>query len=110
MADQVSLEFLQRQQLDLITEIRGLRADLAQSFRLLTDTQVSIGRTLSALDRRMSEVKDDLETTIRMELVGHRNVTSDMVERQGHEVREELLRTMTEIFDKRYAPREPAGH
>jgi hypothetical protein len=33
-----------------------------------------------------------------------------MVEKQGHEVRDELLRTMTEIFDKRYAPREPAEH
>jgi hypothetical protein len=26
--------------------------------------------TMSAIDRRLSDVKDDLETTIRMELVG----------------------------------------
>jgi hypothetical protein len=82
MADDVSLEFLQRQQLQVLEEMRALREDLGKSLRLLTDTQISIGRTLSALDRRLSDVKDELETTIKMELVGHRNVTEDALDRR----------------------------
>lgn len=85
--------------------MRALREDLGKSFRLMTDTQISIGRTLSALDRRLSEVKDDLETTIRMELVGHRNATGDDIERRADSLRDELLTTLTQIFDERYAPK-----
>jgi len=100
-----SLEFLQRQQLELLKEMRAMREDLGQSFRLLTDTQISIGRTLSGLDRRLSEVKDDLETTLRMELVGHRNSTGDDIDRRADALRDELLTTLTQIFDERYAPK-----
>lgn len=105
MENEVSLEFIQRQQLDILTEMRALREDFAKSFRLMTDTQISIGRTLSALDRRLSEVKDDLETTLRMELVGHRNATDDMVDKSLGEREADLIRTMTELFDQRYAPK-----
>ncbi len=105
MADDPSLEFLQRQQLELLTEMRALREDLGKSFRLMTDTQISIGRTLSALDRRLSEVKDEFETTLRMELVGHRNVSADEIEKRAESLRAEMLSTLTEIFDKRYAPK-----
>ena len=106
MAEEASLEFLQRQQLDLLNEMRSLREDLGKSFRLMTDTQISIGRTLSALDRRISEVKDELETTIRMELVGHRNVTGDQMEKRAEELRAEMISSLTEVFDRRYAPKQ----
>jgi hypothetical protein len=93
MADEASLEFLQRQQLDLLNEMKSMREDLGKSFRLMTDTQISIGRTLSALDRR------------RMELVGHRNVTGEELEKRAEELRAEMLSSLTELFDKRYAPK-----
>jgi hypothetical protein len=44
--------------------------DLARTLRALNDTLLSMNRTMPAIDRRLSDVKDDLETTIRMELVG----------------------------------------
>ena len=87
-SDTTSLEFLQRQQVELLKEMRAMREDLGQSFRLLTDTRISIGRTLSGLDRRISEVKDDLETTLRMELVGHRNSTGDDIDRRADALRD----------------------
>lgn len=105
MVQDVSLEFMQQQQLQILNEMKALREDLGKSLRLLTDTQIAIGRTLSALDRRLSEVKDDLETTIRMELVGHRNVTSDEIEKRAQTLRAEMVSTLTRIFDERYAPK-----
>lgn len=106
MAQEASLEFIQQQQLHVLEEMRALREDLGKSLRLLTDTQVSIGRTLSSLDRRISDVKDDLETTIKMELVGHRNGTNEDIQARSERLREDMIRQMTELFDRRYAPRD----
>ncbi len=102
--DTVSLEFIGRKLDQVLAETRQSREgqqDLARTLRMLNDTLVSMNRTMSGLDRRLSDVKDELETTIRMELVGHRNVTDDKIA----ESRETMIATLTRIFDERYAPK-----
>ena len=103
--DTVSLEFIGRKMDAVLAEARQSREgqqDLARTLRARNDTLVSMNRTMSALDRRLSEVKDELETTIRMELVGHRNVTDEKLEQS----QTSMVDTLTRIFDDRYAPKE----
>lgn len=103
--DTVSLEFINRKMDAVLGETRQSREgqqDLARALRALNDTLVSMNRTMSTLDRRLSDVKDDLETTIRMELVGHRAVTDDKIQNG----QTEMIEKLTRLFDDRYAPKE----
>jgi Mg2+ and Co2+ transporter CorA len=103
--DGISLEFIGRKMDAVLAEARQSREgqqDLARTLRALNDTLLSMNRTMSAIDRRLSDVKDDLETTIRMELVGHRAVTDDKIENGQAEMVEKLTR----LFDERDAPKE----
>jgi hypothetical protein len=68
--DTLNLEFLGRQQTAILEEMRDMRKDFALAYRQITDSQIGIMRTLQALDRRVSDTKDELETTIKMELLG----------------------------------------
>jgi hypothetical protein len=106
MSDEtVSLEFISRKMDAVLAETRQSREgqqDLALTLRALNDTLVSMNRTISALDKRLSDVKDDLETTIRMELVGHRAVTDDRIESS----QAGMIERLTRLFDDRYAPKE----
>lgn len=109
MADVPDLGFLQAQEQQILDDIREHRAsnqELARTLRALNDTLVSMGRTLSNLDRRISDSKDELQTTIRMELVGHRNVTENLIEARMREHDRNLVEEMTRLFDGRYAPKE----
>lgn len=108
MSDEtVSLEFVGRKMDMVLAETRQSREsqqELARTLRALNDTLISMNRTMSGLDRRLSDVKDELETTIRMELVGHRNVTEDKIAQS----RELMIEALTRVFDERYAPKEKA--
>lgn len=109
MADTPDLSFLQAQQKQILDEIREHREtnqELGRTLRALNDTLVSMGRTLSNIDRRISDTKDELETTIRMELVGHRNLTEDVIDGRIRERDRRLIEEMTRLFDGRYAPKE----
>ena len=81
--DNISLEFLARGMERMLRENRDIRdgqQELGGTSRALNETLVSINQTLSNLDRRISDVKDDLETTVKMEGIGLRNHLDDRID------------------------------
>lgn len=121
---EVSLEFLGKQierviqeQADARSERRILmgkvdeqlsgQQDLAVTLRLLNDTLVSINRSIQALDRRISDTRLDLETTIKMELLGFKHGQEDREYKRLQTFEDELVDRLTHLFDERYAPKQP---
>ena len=103
MADEiVTLETIANQQLLVLEEMRLMRRDAVHSFRQILDNLLSMHRSVAALDRRLSSVKDGLEATIRMELTAQ-DATDEKVDARllG------IVRELEEIFDRRYVRKEP---
>lgn len=64
--DTISLEFLARQQAQLLEEMKATRAEsreIRRSFSLISDH-------FSRQERRIAELRDDFETMIRLEIGG----------------------------------------
>jgi predicted negative regulator of RcsB-dependent stress response len=64
--DTISLDFLARQQEQILEELRGVRAenrDIRRTFTLISEH-------FSRQERRLGELRDDLETMIKLELGG----------------------------------------
>jgi predicted nucleic acid-binding Zn-ribbon protein len=66
MADEITYELFTRRFDQLNDMHRELRADI----RALGDSMLQLSRQISNLDRRISDVKDELEGTIKMEMGG----------------------------------------
>ena len=69
--DNLSLEYIARSMERMLRENRDNRdgqQEFGRTLWALNDTLVSINRTLSNLDRRISDVKGDLETTVKKAL------------------------------------------
>lgn len=66
MAEEITYELFTRRFEQLNEMHRELRADI----RALGESMLQLSRQVSNLDRRISDVKDELEGTIRMEMGG----------------------------------------
>lgn len=65
-SDTISLEFLARQQSQLLDEVRAGRADNREIRRTFT----LISEHFSRQERRLGELRDDFETMIKLEIGG----------------------------------------
>lgn len=65
-ANQVSLDFLAKQAKLNMDELRQIRKDMADMMRLVTATYELTRR----VERRQSELRDDIELVVKMELGG----------------------------------------
>ncbi len=66
MAEEITYELFARRFEQLNEMHRELRADI----RALGESMLQLSRQVSNLDRRISDVKDELEGTIKMEMGG----------------------------------------
>lgn len=66
MAEEITYELFTRRFEQLNEMHRELRADI----RALGESMLQLSRQVSNLDRRISDVKDELEGTIKMEMGG----------------------------------------
>lgn len=66
MAEEITYELFTRRFDQLNDMHRELRADI----RALGDSMLQLSRQISNLDRRISDVKDELEGTIKIEMGG----------------------------------------
>ena len=62
----VNLEFLSRQQAQLLEEVRGLR----QESRDVRKSFVGVSEHFSRQERRLTDLREDLESIIKLELGG----------------------------------------
>lgn len=65
-ADIISLEFLARQQAQLLEEMRGLRQETREIRKAFT----GISEHFSRQERRIGDLRDDVEGMIKLELGG----------------------------------------
>ncbi len=63
---EVTFDYLSRKVDQLLDQNRQLREDVRQGL----ENQVLAQRTITNLDRRLSDVKDELELSIKMEIGG----------------------------------------
>lgn len=66
VANQVSLDFIAKQAKLNMDELRHIRKDMADMMRLVTATYELTRR----VERRQSELRDDIELVVKMELGG----------------------------------------
>ena len=66
IGDNVSLEFLGRQQVVLLDEMKEMRREM----RIIRQSFISISEHFSRQERRIGELRDDFQTMLRMEIGG----------------------------------------
>lgn len=91
---EVSLDFLSRKFDQLIDQQRQLRDDMRQ----VLENQVLAQRTVTNLDRRLSDVKDELELTIKMEIGGRLANAETRIEGQTKEYNELVWKVLARVF------------
>jgi len=71
--DTISLEFLARQQVVLLDEMKNFRDEMTEmrrEMRMIRQSFIGISEHFSRQERRVSELRDDVQTMIRMEVGG----------------------------------------
>src|SRR4051812_37869142 len=101
----VTLEALAAQ-LELLLDGPTGGRELADALQTLSGTLVSINRSARGLDRRISDVKHDLQITIRSELIKFDGRQTDL---RLLKLDKSLIERLTEVFDQRYVRKDPSA-
>lgn len=96
MADPIDFTFLARLVEQSIAETRVLRTEM----RELRTVALATAEGMRRIDRRMAEMRDDLELMIRTELMGRTSLMENVAESREHELKEELLRTIDSLKER----------
>lgn len=94
MSDTVDFQFLARK-IDQVLD-QGRRLD--QQHLQVLEALLLLQKTVVNLDRRMSDVKDELELTIKIELGGRLANMESRVETRAQQGTEDLLNVLAKMF------------